>query len=187
MDIKIPEYQNKFENIFSYISKQIKEVELNNYLFKRDYFANTTNANFKMIDGNDTKMREIGHAMNILNSILSENGYADEESLTKMNESVKFFEDVCQNGRIPRNTLRFKFVKTMLEVSDAFFEYNNDVWKEHEIIREVVGGSFNIRYRAQKRELNLYNAKYLTAKKKTDDLVALKPAKLSKTNAGKDK
>lgn len=181
MEIKLPVMERDLDLVFSYLYRQIRDIEFNNKLFARDCYARANNADFKIIEGNNKNIADVDNALSILKVVLADRGYKERNSkqTLALNKAVSYFIDKAKfadakSANIDKSELQF--TKSLLCIVKSFSDYNKSLVSgdNNPQFKQMVGRTYIGRYSEQKIKLVKMCSRFETAKAQTKALSSYK-------------
>ncbi len=121
MDVKVPDFSKETSVVFNYILSTIKDIELNNSLYKHEYWEKVGKANKKIIESSNIDITDLDNAFKILFSV-----FVCEKVINsyKFNTALMHFKKISDSEKT--NLKRVKFAKNIETIGREYYKFREN-------------------------------------------------------------
>lgn len=186
--IIMPSIENDLELVFDYIKAQIRDMEANNKLFLIEYSGNVEKSNFNILKNGPKQIKIVGSTLNILNVVLSEEGYTNKEGINVITSLAEKLTK--EKGSFVDENSNVKSVYYNIAISsivEEYSQYNKSVVEADEDARNKAVGKYRNLYKEERKTLAKWNDRFEKAKDCCKKYSSFKPKSSleSKDNTGR--
>lgn len=121
MEVKVPNYNKEKGVVFDYILNTIKDIELNNTLYKYEYWDKLNKANKNIIESNSVSISDLDNAFMILSSVF---GFEMVINSYKYNTALKYFKTITSTDKT--NLKRLEFAKNIESIGRNYYKFREN-------------------------------------------------------------
>lgn len=157
--IIMPSIESDLELVFDFIGAQIRDIEIDNKLFSREYSRNVEQSNFNILENSPNQIKIVGSTLNILNVVLSEKGYTNEADInvTLAKELTKVKGSFVDENSYVKSLYYNIAISSIVE---EYSRYNKRVVKADEDTRNKAVGKYRNLYKEERKTLAKWNDRF---------------------------